>query len=59
MTEKRTSPGRPRVHSNEKTRPYTVSLTPSEVNAIRKLGDGNLTAGIRKAIEIATAQLAQ
>lgn len=52
MTEKRTGPGRPRVDDNEKTQPYTISLTPQEAAAIRRLGGGNLTAGIRKAIEM-------
>lgn len=45
------TPGRPRLNETEKTQPYTISLTPSEAEAIRKIGNGNLSLGIRKAIE--------
>lgn len=58
MTEKRSGPGRPRVHNSEKTQPYTISLTPSEARHIRNLGNGNLTNGIRKAIKTMSNKIA-
>lgn len=36
-----------------KTTKVAVTLLPSQVEAVKKFGDGNLSAGVRKAIEIA------
>ena len=42
------SPGRPCINAGEKTHGFSISLTPSEAGYLKKLGQGNLTKGIRK-----------
>lgn len=43
--------GRKPLYS-QKTTKVAVTLLPDQVEAMKKLGNGNLSAGIRKAIEI-------
>jgi hypothetical protein len=54
MDENKRKPGRPRVSADEKTQPYPISLTPNEAEAIRKIGEGNLSEGVRKMLRINT-----
>lgn len=59
MTNKRAPGGGRKPLYSDKTTKVAVTLLPAQVEAMKQLGDGNLSAGIRKAIEIATAHNAQ
>lgn len=53
MTKKRAAGGgRKPLNPNEKTTKVAVTLLPSQVEAMIQLGNGNLSAGIRKAIDM-------
>ncbi len=53
MTQKTT--GRPTLYDCRMS-PYTVSLAPQQIKTAIKLGNGNISAGIRRALDEA-AQL--
>lgn len=44
------SPGRPRI-ANDKTVRTTITILPEHLEAMKELGNGNLSIGIRYAIE--------
>lgn len=47
----RPGPGRPRKDDGEKPLQVNVKLSPALIERARALGDGNLSAGIRRALE--------
>lgn len=48
---KRQNAGRKPLEATEPTVKVAITLLPSQVEAMKQLGDGNLSLGIRKAIE--------
>jgi hypothetical protein len=51
---KRRGAGRPPL-SSENTVPITLTLRPSDIAYLSKLGQGNVSAGVKKLIERETA----
>lgn len=54
MAKKRAPGGGRKPLYTDKTVKVAVTLLPSQIEAMQQLGDGNLSAGIRKAIEAMT-----
>ena len=50
MTDEQ-GPGRPRL-GQELTKGYSISLTPALAQYLRQIGDGNMSAGVRKLIQV-------
>lgn len=49
------SPGRPPITEGHKAKRVMVTLDPTAIDAGRKLGEGNLSLGIRRALSQATS----
>ena len=50
--DNKTTKGRPRI-DKEPLKPTPVTLRPKDVDKAKELGDGNISAGIRKALDLA------
>ena len=51
MTEQRKRPGRPRIAGTKKST-RVVYLTAAHIATAKRLGDGNVSAGVRAALEL-------
>jgi hypothetical protein len=46
-------------HEGEPARRITVTVTQDTLDALEELGDGNVSAGVRRAVEIAQEAIAE